>query len=475
MALELLQTALQTAEARALVWRMSLDAWTTEQQEIADKVAVYRRYADGDHDANLTSEMKDMLRIGASDFDRFNDNYMGIVIDTLVDRLQVARFDTGNDAANAWVTDLLAANRFDALQTDVHEAAIRDGNTYVLVSWDNAARRVVITHEPAYDGTNGMLVRHDPANRVQVGLKVWQEGDLTRYTLYYADHVERYVSHGLGTFTPFETSDGPARASWTVNQMPVVHFPNRGTTWNAYGVSEIENAIPLQNALNRTLYSMVMNSELGAFLIRVAIGFDPPAGLTPGMWLKISPNAPLTPDQKVEASVLEQGEIVPYIQQAQWLTSEIGKITRTPAPEFMGGDNASGESLKQREIGLLGKVQRFQVKAGNRWEDVIRLAAQVQTTFGSAPPAFDRLTCQWASAELRNDTEVVANAKVLADMGYETEALRQMAGVFGWDDAKIQQLLNEKAASEQAKIGAIASALPGFGAVSFGLPTGGQD
>src|SRR3990172_2599490 len=147
MALENLKTALQSEEAKALAWRMSLDAWATDQQAHGEKVKIFRDYADGNHDAKLTEEMKKMLRVGTSDFDRFNDNYMGIVIDTMVDRLRVTGFKTDSEPADAWITTILEANRFDALQTDTHEAAIRDGNTYLLATWDNDLKQVVLSHE----------------------------------------------------------------------------------------------------------------------------------------------------------------------------------------------------------------------------------------------------------------------------------------------------------------------------------------
>lgn len=454
MGLELIKTALVTAEAQALNWRMSLDAWATEQQELAEKVSVFRRYADGDHDAKLSANMRAMLRIGTSDFDRFNDNYMDIVIQTMVDRLRVNSFELGSDAANQWITEITEQNRYDALQTDEHEATIRDGNSGLLVSWDNDEKRIVWTHEPAWDGTNGVLFLHDPRGRMMLGIKVWQEkmGGITRINLYYADHIERYVSLNNGGLQPYEDDEGPSNQPFLLNGQPIgcplVHFPNRGTTWNNFGMSEIENAIPLQNALNRTMTSMVMTAELTGFGIRKAIGFQPPAALVPGDWLIISGSGPLTPDQVVDVGMLEQAQITPFIQQAQWLTAEIGKITRTPAPEFMGADNASGESLKQREIGLIGKCKRFQVKIGNRWEDAVKLSARVQAAFGPTPPAFESVAAQWDDVELRNDKEVREAAITLNDMGYEEEALRQLAPLFGWDESKIQDLLAEKRATQ---------------------------
>ena len=49
------------------------------------RVAKYRRYERGDHDANLSTQMKAMLRIksDAAKMNEMNDNYCRIVIDKM--------------------------------------------------------------------------------------------------------------------------------------------------------------------------------------------------------------------------------------------------------------------------------------------------------------------------------------------------------------------------------------------------------
>ena len=278
------------------------------------------------------------------------------------------------------------------------------------------------------------------------------------------------MSKDGGALQPVE-GDGQVAAgvwSWLMPDgspigVPVVHFPNRASNYADYGLSEIENVIPLQDALNRTLHSMVMTAELTGFGIRYAVGWRPPASLSPGMWIGISQEHPLGPDEKIDIGVLQQGEIMPYIQQAQWLTSEIGKISRTPAPEFMGSDTASGEALKQREIGLIGKVRRFQVKAGNRWEDIAALCHRVQRAYGRAqPPPVTAWATQWRDPELRNDSETLAHAKLLDDMGYHDEALRQMALVFGWSSEHIERIKAERIDHQGQNVAMLAAAIPTF-------------
>lgn len=432
-----------------------LSTWEADHAARGEKVALMRAYAVGDHPQQLTDGMRRLLRLPmGGPMGEFCLNYMDIVIQTLADRLRVSGVDAASPEARTWADDLLRRSGFDRLQSDVHEAALTDGDTFVMVDVDPATGAARLHHEPAFDGENGMLIYTDHAGGTpSAAIKVWRMGEITRVNVYTADRVARYIDAGRGELALYETDDQPGVVAWTMRDgsaigLPVVHVRNRGRRWQPYGMSEIETAIPVQNALNRTLYSMVMAAELTAFQIRYAIGWQPPADLAPGMWLTISEDAPLTPDQRVELGALEQGELAPYLEMARYLAGEIGKITRTPSPEFMGGDNASGESLKQREIGLLGKARRFQGTAGAAWSQIIRLAARIESTYAKSPPPSAALESdfrvQWADAAIRSDDEVIERALKVVDQVGTREFLRLIAPVFGYDEGKITALVEEK-------------------------------
>lgn len=463
-----MSTSLLTAAltgSTALARGMSIDAWVSEQSDIAAKIALFRAYADGDHRSDLTAEMQSLLRIGTdATLDAFNDNYMDIIVQTMVDRLNVRAIEADTDAGSEWADGVLDANRFDGIQQDVHQAAVRDGHTYLMVSYDNDADALVLTPEPAFDGSYGMLSIHNETGSTipDVAIKVWATttaslADTVRLNVYYPDRIEKWVSTGSGGLGRFEVEGEAWPAPWVDRAgqplgVPVVKFANRPETYTDQGRSEIEDAIPLQDALNRTLYSMVMAAELSAFQIRYLFGMKPPAAVTPGMW--IYSDVPLdTSEQALSIGVLPVGDLSQYINMAQWLCGEMGKITRTPSPEFMGSSDASGEALKQREIGLLGKVRRFQVKGGNAWEDVMHTAHAIQSAYGSAkPPAVERFMCRWADAELRNDAVVIDNALKVADRVGQREFLRLIAPVYGWDENKIDQIMTEKAQEAVASL-----------------------
>lgn len=480
MSLQFLRGPLRT-QLQTLRNQTSVEAWIRDQEMMGEKVAQFRDYADGDHQANLTPEMRRMLRIpNTGSLNEFNDNYMDVIIATMTDRLQVTAIEGDNDKATGWAADVLDRNRFDGMQHDTHDATILDGNSYVLVDWDSDGRRVRFTPEPAFDNRGGMLVLYEGRNQMTplLACKIWfittdsdKIADTARVNVYYPDRIEKFIgATGTESLNRYEVEGEPWPAPWVdaTGQplgVPVVHFRNRGRLYNNYGVSEIENAIPLQNALNRTLYSMVMASELTAFQIRIAKGFTGPRDITPGMWVDITREggSPLQRDDVVDAYTLDSGTPEPFIEQARWLVSEIGKITRTPAPEFEQGANVSGESLKQREIGLLGKVRRFQVTAGNSWEDCMMLAHRVQSAFSNEqPPAVERFYARWRDPEIRNDSEAIDNILKVADRVDERTVLEMLGEIYDWDAAKIDGILTNRNTQVVQRAEALGASLPNF-------------
>lgn len=478
-------------------WHDEVDAW-------GERVELFRRYDEGDHDANLSGEMREMLRInsttrqtnsrssGTNGFwnlrEQFNPNYCGLVVSTMADRLQVDRIEAvmprvvnpqgveqpesinAKRQAQGWADELLSANRFDALQMDVHEACIRDGDTFVVLAWDNDAGRVTMYHEPAYDGDTGMIPVYDrQGRRLIAAAKIWYEAAYQsgrRVNIYYADRVVKYgemtePGEDGAMFSPMGEEE-----VWLPGRVPVVHFRNLQKSRRIYGQSELAAAIPVQDALNRNMVSMVMTAELSAFQIRVAKGFSPPANLAPGMWVEWqTDDASLL--SATDAFALEQAQLVPFIDQAQYLIEQIATVTKTPIATVMGGDNQSGEALKQRESGLLGKIKRFQTRAGNAWEDVVSIAAGIQDAYGATnAPRSARWDCKWADAEVRNDAQVIANAVSLVDHIPRKEFYRQVGRVYGWDEAKVTALDEEMNAEAATMLSQMP--LPGFDRLATG-------
>jgi len=480
-------------------------SWVTDMNKRGKNVAKYRRYQSGEHDQTLSDDMRKMLRIMEDgDTESLTVNYMDVVIQTMVDRLTLTSIDADNDAATEWAQNVLLENRVDSLQSELHEAAIRDADGYLMASWDNdmddkaTGGHVKFTFEEAWDGVTGIIPVYRSANmsKMYAAIKVWQidswdetesntpggtnkDSVLTRVNVYYPDRIERYGAVNQGGLVPFTgTKDKPVEPmdKWTMKNgdpigIPIVHFRNRGR--GNMGQSEIKSAIAPQNALNRFFYSGIMGAELTAFAMYFAAGFNPGTDVMPGKMIVVSGGAPLQSDQRVEFKKIEASPLDQIISMIELSCKKIGSITRTPAPEFYGAaDTASGEALKQHEIGLIGKVERFQTRAGNAWEDAMKLAHRIQQSYGTKqPPAYTRFTASWKSAELRDDTKSIDNALKIKDLVGTRQTMRLLGNVYDdFTEENIDKIMKEQSTDKSGLLGQIMIARGGaFGSGGIGL------
>jgi hypothetical protein len=455
------------------------EAWVAGARRRGELVRLFREYYAGEHRLKLTAEMRRMMQIADDRLDRYNANYCEMVVDTMADRLAVERVVvTGADEAQTWADDVMSRVRMDGVQMAVHEAALRDGEAYVMVDYgeDGIVRDFVL--ETAYDGEYGIVPVWDASGRVMVAaVKIWCDASgMTRGNIYYPNSISKYGEDGDGVRL-IETVD-TVRDGRELG-VPLVRFATKA----GRAVSALVNVVPLQDSLNRTLVSMVMSSELEAFSILFAVGFTPPASLTPGMILQAAiedeNGKPVRPDTEEDARAyaamqnsyrLERiggGDLSTLISQAEFIIQQVSNVSSTPIPSLMGGDSQSGEALKQREARLLGRIRRAHVVLGNAWEDVLALAHRVETLYAvSAPPEAEGWACRWSPAEVRSDADLLAAADTLHRWGYEREALRLLgqSSLVAYRDEDIERLMQEKAADSEAALLNSMGSLDGFGA-----------
>lgn len=450
--------------------------WIDQQDARGKLVRLFREYYDGEHRLKLTPEMRKMMQIGDNRLDRYNNNYCEMVVTKLGDRLALDTVEASGSmsaAAQEWAEQLMQANRMDALQIAVHEAVLRDGETFVMAEYQDG-RGTLLAHELAWDGASGILPVYDGRGESLVAAaKVWLDGDVTRVNIYYQQSIEKYtaVESDLVLVETVDTTrlnDAPG--------VPLVAFRNRGS-----GRSELVNVVPLQDSLNRTLISMVMSGELTAFSLLFAVGFKPPPGITPGMiihaMLEDDEGKQIVTSDRDEAEAyatlmntyklqrIEGGSLAELIGQAEFLIDQISTISSTPIPSRRGSGNISGEALKQLDISLLGKARRAQVQFGNAWEDVFALAQRVEALYAAKlPPKGETWYARWKGSEIRNDADIRETAKLLHEWGFEREALRVLSQTsqVQYSEEDIEQLLAEKSSDAGAALGLAAGNLPGF-------------
>jgi hypothetical protein len=408
---------------------------TEDQRKIIQKITASqvrydrrknsRDYYNGVHLTQLTERQRKYLQIKTGQ--EFNDNYCPIVVDSLSERLSVTGFVAVDDELQtAAITDWWSVNRLDAGQSDVHNAAIRDGDTYVLVEWDNVNARPFITFEPAFDGAEGAEIIYDPDKRRRpaYGYKRWKSEAGLRMNVYYPDRVEKY-------------SQGENSGDWSLNtvevwvgEIPLFHFRNRSDGYN-YGKSELHDVMPLQNALNKSIIDMIAAADTTGFRMYWMTGGDP-SGLVvaPGEFI-------YTEDADAKIGYMQGEDLSKLIEFKDSFAMEIARVSRTPLSFFQITRQVASEgTLKQQESGLVSRAKKRQIEFGNTWEDVFKFAVKLHNLFGSEP-LYDEaatISCQWEDPETRDDLGRLQELKAKKDLGVPEDVIWSE---MGYDKATI--------------------------------------
>jgi len=448
------------------------------------QVRTYRSYYDGDPPSMMTSRQAEYLNL---DRDKsVGVNVCAVIVDSLSERLEVTGFNVTakgaqegeeNSQANALGTMLdgwWQDNRMDGTQGWVHTAAARDAEAFVVVEYDEDEERPSISHDYAYDGTSGVKVHMKPGtyNKVAFASKRWIEttsdGNTTqRLNMYFPNRIEKWASKSVSSgrteafWTPLESNElqrvvltddagtayEAAVAWWTDDGtqigkplgVPVIPFINRddGT---GRGLSELDNALPIQDAINKTFLDLMAAADMTGWQMYWNSGKVPAGGFKvyPGAMLPVVPHNEQIP---AAIGVISAGDLSQLINLWHSLIAVLSGVTGTPQSRFSPAAIQPSEGTQQQEEGaLIAKTKDRQKTWGNAWEDVMRMAIKVAAAYGDiGMPDLKSLTIStvWADAIPRNETNHINSLAVKGDkLAVPQEQLWQEAG---YSDAQIKK------------------------------------
>lgn len=414
-----------------------LEHLSQERRAEQQALATLRRYYHGQHPTLLSDRQREFLHQRGRF--RFCLNYCRGVVDAVAERLRVVGFAAEDPATQAWLAKLWKLARLDALSQQLHLAAIRDGEAFLLADFDPQAGRPRFHFHPADDGTGGLWMEYDNEGRALYAAKRWTidrgsgAGRLRRLNLYYPDRIEKYLSLTEAPYwQPYPGPGEPFPLPWVDAEgaplgIPALHF--RNSLEGAF--SELQDVIPLQDALNKTLIDLIAVADTNAFPLLVARGFEVPEdfSISPGALLQIPPSL----DAETDFKALPGADLGSFIGVLEHLAMEIARVSATPLSRFQASGQVAAEgTLKQQEAGLIAKVERKQVIFGNAWEDAMALALRLQNCFGALP--YDEagpLETLWSPAAPRSEGEHLQMLLLKAQLGVPLPALLAEAGYAG--------------------------------------------
>lgn len=406
---------------------LELESILGDMEAHQEAVIQARNYFNGIQDVYLTARAMEYLGLHKNNPFRFN--ICRTIVNSLSQELNIIGFETSEESEGddpgpvaQWAAQLYLDNKIDSLQDSIHEAALSDSESFVIVEWDPIEERPRLIYNPYFvdtsnkgDGMGCYMVyeNDDPEQRPRAAVKRWIETirpigggpdrARLRMTIYYPDHFERWAYDMAGRWEHFieETGqideDGEAiEVDWWIDNtdssgeplgIPVFHFKNKGIR------PEHWDAIPMQDSINKTLVDILAAGDLTAFQSFFGFGFYPTIdGKEPksdgSNLMKMGPaqfnGTTHTPDE-ASLTIIPGQDSTHLMNQFKDLVLSTAQITDTPASRFVvTAAIASDKTIKEQERGLKKKAADRRGLFTPPWVAVMDMARKLSNQYGGA-------------------------------------------------------------------------------------------
>lgn len=432
----------------------------------------YEDYYEGLHPLLFASER--FQQAFGDLFRPLSDNFMALVVDAVVERLAVVGFRFGDERGSDVANRIWQANELDADASLLFREALIKSEASVIV-WRGPDGMPLVTPE----NPTQVVVDRDPAipRLRQAALKRWDDERRTLATLYLPDRIYKFeaprhvetVGGAVQAPTTWDDLDRGAPSesidlggfSWqrrevpgepwplpnplgVVPVVPLVTRPRIDRT----GRSELQVAIPLQDALNKIVADALVGSEYAAYRQRWATGIDIPIDPATGEAVEafISAVERLWHTKAADAKFgdFAETDLGNYAKLIDLFVQHLASATRTP-PHYLinTGVMPSGESQTAAESGLVSKVRDRQDDYADRLEDVMRLAFRILGEDELARQATGEVI--WRDPERRTPSEFADSLIKLKSLGIHEEILQERAGFSPPEIARNRVLMAQRA------------------------------
>jgi len=350
---------------------------------------------------------------------------------------------------------LWSDNQLDLVAEEIHLEALKLGDSYAIV-WPDETGHVTIYPQRAHLCT--VVYDDERPGRMRFAAKYWQTCDgLLRLNLFYPDRIEKYVSKSncgpslpdASELAPLLTKEGWPRfadgvvlsdvspspflpVSPTVvpnpyGAIPLFHFSNTSEI-GTFGKSELQQAIPIQNGLNKAVLDMLVAMEFSAFRQRwisgIEIEYDESGNPIPPFKCGMD-RIWMTSNAETTFGDFNTTDLDQFLKVKDSFRVDMAGVTGTPLHYFLQNERgfASAEALSRAEARFLAKVRDRQKAFGMVWARMMSFALQL-AGFG---PAIC-LQTRWDDPQPIGERELLENIALKKKLGITTEQALLEAG-----------------------------------------------
>lgn len=418
-----------------------------------DGYALAADYYAGKHKTQLLDRAKLILEANGIPY---AENYCETVVDSMTHRMTVTGFEAKDDeAATEWANEFweLPANLTGEFQNIVHNNTTNKGDGFVAIEYsERLARPRMVWNRPE------LCEPHyaDDSDEMEFLVKCWDTKQsavtnkngkpIRRMNIYYPDRIEKYFAVAQGEnaiwsphvdyadvaengettwpiwWTDTQTQDGAALG------IPFVHFRNKANG-NAFGVSEIRGAIPLQDAINKQLIDLFYVMDSQGWPQRHVSGVPDNVTLTVAVGEIIKAT-----DHNAKFGQFDPADPRSLCEAIEASLRRFAIKTATPVGDLIASAAASGESKKMDNAQHVAKIDDRKESHGGAWSRVPSIAYKLTQTFGDLEQTTEQpqFTTIWDDSEPRNESaETEMYATQVRDLGLSQETALNRLGYDG--------------------------------------------
>jgi hypothetical protein len=384
-------------------------------------------YYDGNHPLKYSTER--LRDIFGNIHSSFCENWMQVVVDAAVDRIELNGFNTEEKGIKERLDVLFDSMKLKLDADDVHLAAVVTGEGCLIGE--------VVDDVPGlyYNDPRMVHVQYDEDNpkRKKYAVKLYWDGEAWRAIVYTDKAVHRFVAPKkeldlVGKTNPSEqfVSEGDGEVP-VDGVIPVFHFRLSRRKYKG----DIETVLPIQDAINKLIADMMVSAEFSAFKQRWVISNADSATI---------PNAPnqiiMLPAGDGDGQPTAVGEFTEttlegFFKAVDRFAQSIAIITRTPKHYlYAQGGDPSGEALIAMEAPLVKRVENHIERFSVTWEEVADWLLAIESTVAEVESMFANV----ATVQPRTQAEIralnvqagIPITTTLRDDGWTEEELKQM-------------------------------------------------
>jgi len=430
------------------------------------------RYYNGEHDLAFATEK--FANTFGSLFREFSLNLCPAICDAIRDKLKIEGFSVSSPNISKGLsdnsqtltqpsrrgmpvraTDTEAAdlvwhrNRMDVRAGEIHKEALTHGDAYAIVWPDSSGKAAIFPNK-----ASSITVEYDDEfpGKIVWAAKLWRTRDkFTRLNLFYPDRIERYISAKPSESVTSDAKDFvrfagtqaalPASADSDNEQapqagsprsdipnpfgiVPIFHFANNASI-GSFGRSELEDAIPVQDGMNKSVLDMLVAMEFSAYRQRWAAGieieYDNDHNVIPPFKAGVD-HLWITENKDARFGDFEAANLDHFLKVKDGFRIDLASVTGTPLYYLLphGRGFASGEAMRKAESRFIAKVRDRQTSFGQVWADVMQFALKIEG-HGDVP-----LQTRWEDAARLSEKEELENLILKKEIGLSSsEALKE--------------------------------------------------